>query len=345
MKRMPLLAACVLAALGCLDAAAGDSSLFQVATLPSAPTTLDEITVRIATTHPLPAMEVLAATLVNHRWLIVEMRTTCVLAACPTFHQSFEVPFGLLPEGAYVIEVSLDGDYPRNYPLTVTAGLESPPVERFALEVEPAMPIDAGRTRLLVTTETLVCAPATLAGWNRAGNTVVVRLDRAESDPACLPPTEDATTLGGGSIDLGQLDPGVYLAELRDAADSGLLRSAPFTVADAGDGATLLGRYRVSMTWKTPDGQTGPARPIALGSPESALFAFFNLANWEVLVKVLDGCAINGHRWIFLAAATDVEFTLTVADLEGAAPPYVRTSPAGLFTLPLADTAAFACAP
>ncbi len=33
-----------------------------------------------------------------------------------------------------------------------------------------------------------------------------------------------------------------------------------------------------------------------------------------MLVKVLDGCAINGHFWVFSAAATDVEYTLTVKD-------------------------------
>ena len=46
------------------------------------------------------------------------------------------------------------------------------------------------------------------------------------------------------------------------------------------------------------------------------LFYFFDPANWEMLVKVLDGCEINNHFWVFAAAATDVEYTLTVTDTE-----------------------------
>ena len=29
---------------------------------------------------------------------------------------------------------------------------------------------------------------------------------------------------------------------------------------------------------------------------------------------MLDGCAFNDHFWVFAAAATDVEYTLTVTD-------------------------------
>ena len=44
------------------------------------------------------------------------------------------------------------------------------------------------------------------------------------------------------------------------------------------------------------------------------MFYFFNPDNWEMLVKVLDGCAINDHFWVFHAATTNVEYTLTVTD-------------------------------
>ena len=37
----------------------------------------------------------------------------------------------------------------------------------------------------------------------------------------------------------------------------------------------------------------------------------------ELLVKVLNGCAINGHRWVFVAPATDLEFTLWVTAPDG----------------------------
>ena len=35
-----------------------------------------------------------------------------------------------------------------------------------------------------------------------------------------------------------------------------------------------------------------------------------------MLIKVLDGCAVNGHYWVFAAAAIDVEYSLRVTDLD-----------------------------
>ncbi|MCG8461678.1 MAG: hypothetical protein MI919_35805, partial [Holophagales bacterium] len=55
-----------------------------------------------------------------------------------------------------------------------------------------------------------------------------------------------------------------------------------------------------------------PARPP---SSDSALYSFFGFDNLELLVKVLDACAINGHHWVFLAAATDLAFQVEVEDL------------------------------
>jgi ELWxxDGT repeat protein len=75
------------------------------------------------------------------------------------------------------------------------------------------------------------------------------------------------------------------------------------------------GRYRVSATWRTAT-ETGKAHAIVNGSADSGLFSFFSPSNWELMVKVLDGCPLNGKRWIFAAGTTDVGFTLRVEDLE-----------------------------
>ena len=76
------------------------------------------------------------------------------------------------------------------------------------------------------------------------------------------------------------------------------------------------GRYEVKVDWKTQQGLTGDGKPVEFGSDDSGMFSFFNASNWEMLVKVLDGCAVNQHRWVFFAAVTNVEFTLTVTDSE-----------------------------
>jgi hypothetical protein len=328
--------------LACLGADPGAAAT-TLTTVPASPTTVDEITLHLRITDFFE-LRLDSVARVNNYSIQIHLTAACDLEECPSLDQEFDVPIGSLPRGSYVVDVIIDGGiWDWQFPLWVQTGVAAAPDHRFALAVAPEAPTDGAATQLVFTTESPACAPAALDGWSREGDTFVVRLEIPEPDAACLPPAE-GTVLDGDSIDLGQLEPGAYRAELRDAADGSLLRGTPFTVADAGDAVTLLGRYRVAMTWKTADGQTGAARPVALGSSESALFSFFNLANWEVLVKVLDGCAINDHRWIFLAAATDVEFTLTVTDLEGGEPPYVHRSPAGL-NLPLAETAAFSCAP
>ena len=74
------------------------------------------------------------------------------------------------------------------------------------------------------------------------------------------------------------------------------------------------GDYRVSLCYETPDGTKGEASAGIYKSSKSGLLWFFDNENAEVLVKVLDGCAQTGHRWVFMAAATDLAFNLYVTD-------------------------------
>ena len=73
-------------------------------------------------------------------------------------------------------------------------------------------------------------------------------------------------------------------------------------------------RFEVRAMWWQRDGPSGPARVAAAGTDDSGLFWFFDRDNWEILVKVLDGCSTNGHFWVFGAATTDLGFRLTVTD-------------------------------
>ena len=79
----------------------------------------------------------------------------------------------------------------------------------------------------------------------------------------------------------------------------------------------LAGGYQVSMCFEKPDGAVGEGRADLWSSGDSGLLWFFSRSNPEMLIKVLDGCSINGHRWVFAVGATDLAFNLQVADLEG----------------------------
>ncbi len=74
------------------------------------------------------------------------------------------------------------------------------------------------------------------------------------------------------------------------------------------------GRFKVDVAWQDFAGNTGSAVDAGLVSTDSGLLYFFDANNWEMLVKVLDGCDITNHFWVFAAATTDVGYTLTVTD-------------------------------
>ena len=83
------------------------------------------------------------------------------------------------------------------------------------------------------------------------------------------------------------------------------------------DGETIClrdSRYQVRATWRSAEGEVQPARVAHAGTNDSGLLWFHDAENWEVLVKVLDGCSINGADWVFAASATDLGFDLEITD-------------------------------
>ena len=109
--------------------------------------------------------------------------------------------------------------------------------------------------------------------------------------------------------------------------------------------ACLRGRrFEVEIEWRDFEGMTGRAHPVKVQNDESGLFWFFNDDNWEMLVKVLDGCEANGHFWVFAATASTVEFTLRVHDLaNGTTAEY--HNPLGQAAPAIADIRAFPACP
>ena len=103
------------------------------------------------------------------------------------------------------------------------------------------------------------------------------------------------------------------------------------------------GRLRVELTVRTPDGAIVSGRPAPL-TDDSGYFWVFEQSNVEVVVKALDGCDANGHRWVFAAGLTDLETLLRVTDTQTGE---VRTysNAAGAAFAPVQDTTAFATCP
>jgi hypothetical protein len=76
-------------------------------------------------------------------------------------------------------------------------------------------------------------------------------------------------------------------------------------------------RFAVTVTWKDHNSppNSGVGQAVAM-TADTGSFWFFQSTNTELVVKVLDGRALNGRYWVFFGSLTDVEFTLTVRDTQ-----------------------------
>ena len=102
-------------------------------------------------------------------------------------------------------------------------------------------------------------------------------------------------------------------------------------------------RFQVEVEWTTRNGQSGSGRAVPLTS-DTGLFWFFNSENVELVVKVLDGCAVNGRYWVFAGGLTDTRVRITVTDtLREVVRQY--TNPQGTPFKPVQDTGGFATCP
>ena len=111
--------------------------------------------------------------------------------------------------------------------------------------------------------------------------------------------------------------------------------------AGCADEAVLcVGSFEVEVDWSAADGSAGRGSAQRL-TAESGDFWFFNPANIEMVIKVLDGCRINGHYWVFAAGLTDVQLTTTVRDLRSGLE-MSWTNPQGTLFEAIADSEAFA---
>ena len=103
------------------------------------------------------------------------------------------------------------------------------------------------------------------------------------------------------------------------------------------------GRFRVRVHWETAQGTSGAGRADPL-TDDTGTFWFFDPANVELVVKVLDACPVNQRFWVFAAGLTDVETRITVEDTARGASQVYR-NPRRTAFLPVQDTTTFDTCP
>jgi hypothetical protein len=150
--------------------------------------------------------------------------------------------------------------------------------------------------------------------------------------------------LGGLSRSVFSLAVDSETLTLYAGTDAGAYRLS-LAEADAGactPGPTSLclndNRFRAEVRWQTVDGAAGSGQVFPL-TTDAGAFWFFTANNVELVVKVVDGSAVNGHFWVFGGQLTDVDYTLTVTDTQTGTV-WTHHNPQGTLAS-FADTAAF----
>ena len=121
------------------------------------------------------------------------------------------------------------------------------------------------------------------------------------------------------------------------------LRQVPVNIASCASDATSLclngGRFSVHVTWSTTDGSSGAGQAVGV-TGDTGIFWFFSSGNVEMIVKIVDGRAVNSRFWVFAGGLTDVDAVMTVLDTQtGLSKTY--HNPQGHAFEPIQDTGTF----
>lgn len=118
------------------------------------------------------------------------------------------------------------------------------------------------------------------------------------------------------------------------------------TAASCTPDATTLclngGRFKVTVAWDSTT-QSGQGQAVPL-TTDTGYFWFFNQANVEMVIKVLNACTLNSRYWVFAGGLTNVHVVITVTDTQNGTV-VTKVNPQTTAFLPIQDTSAFATCP
>ena len=119
--------------------------------------------------------------------------------------------------------------------------------------------------------------------------------------------------------------------------------ASPAAVAPCVANATTLclngGRFKVTAHWEAVKlGTSGEGQAGSI-TTDTGTFWFFTSNNIELVIKVVDGRAVNGKYWVFYGALSNIKYTITVTDTQsGIVKTYVSQQDT---QASIADTSAF----
>ena len=251
---------------------------------------------------------------------------------------------GCAPSGIWSSDAKSSGTFSQNFP---TAGSFPYHCEVHGSMMQGTIVVQAGQA---VPTANFLFAPAaptigTQVNFTDTSNGAPTSWTWNFGDPASG--TSNTSTAQNPTHTF--LSAGTYNVSLTATNGAGSNTTVKSITASNGGGVPCVvnpkqlclngGRFAVTAGWEKPDGSSGTGDGVRL-TGDSGYFWFFDDANIEVVVKVLNGCALGGNYWVFAAGLTNVAVRLTVVDSETGAV-YTKDNPQGTAFAPIQDTAAF----
>lgn len=184
------------------------------------------------------------------------------------------------------------------------------PASSAAVEIRLNTQSAAPEDRVVATAIDIIRPGCSFVEFNEPrveGNRIVLEGEIVTIVVLCIPLPDRA------SIELPFLPVGDYTVEA--VVNGETVDSAPLQIRERTELFLRDLRFKVEVTLADPRVGTGQGKAVPL-TDESGGFWFFGEDNLEVTVKLLDGRAVNGHFWVFLASMTDVGFTLEVTWLD-----------------------------
>jgi len=173
----------------------------------------------------------------------------------------------------------------------------------------------------------------------------------APISPSHLALTADTyylVTTGWGNASFGAFQNTIHCEGVGVSTGEPLLvqGSCGYYVGRPVENSVCLGNRFLTEIVDVSNSSTGIGVPVRIGSLDTALFWFYNDTNWEVMLKVLNACALNNRFWVFGGALTNQGYRIVITDADAAGHPQVQyTNPHGTRAAAIADTAAFATCP
>ncbi len=189
------------------------------------------------------------------------------------------------------------------------------------------------------TIQSIVKAIHASPAWNWGHNAIVLLWD--ENDYSATPNVNKVlltveTNYGASGVQssvfythfslLKSIEAGFGLPCLNHACDANVATMSDLFAPISGShlAPASPARFQPSVTWTRTDGTTGSGN-LTYVSSDTKAFWFFTPENVDLVIKVVDGRAVNGKFWVFYGSLTNVQYTLTVTDtLTGAQKTYTN---------------------